>query len=277
MREDNYLYGCKNADCVPSQIEHHPEPEDPAEPSLGHDSKSVWRYRYEIAMWKLLGPILVSRMISKARKKIAILKSIDDALDFAWSFSYVVRSICPAQVRSEFATLLAKASETKPKYVLEIGTANGGTLFLFTRIASPDAMIISVDLPGGKFGGGYPESLAPLFKSFGKEGQTIQLLRADSHDAGTLSKVKDMLAGNALDLLFIDGDHSYEGVKRDFEMYSPLVKKGGIVAIHDIAKHPANVGCEVDRFWKEVKDVHPYTEVLADPKATWAGIGILQM
>jgi hypothetical protein len=34
-------------------------------------------------------------------------------------------------------------------------------------------------------------------------------------------------------LLFIDGDHRYEGVRRDFEMYSPLVGAGGLIAFHD--------------------------------------------
>jgi len=36
-----------------------------------------------------------------------------------------------------------------------------------------------------------------------------------------------------LDVLFIDGDHSYEGVLADWLLYSPLVKTGGIVAFHD--------------------------------------------
>jgi predicted O-methyltransferase YrrM len=42
-----------------------------------------------------------------------------------------------------------------------------------------------------------------------------------------------------LDFLFIDGDHTYEGVKQDFEMYTPLVRKGGLVAMHDIVPPPA--------------------------------------
>jgi len=46
------------------------------------------------------------------------------------------------------------------------------------------------------------------------------------------------------DFLFIDGDHTYEGVEGDFEMYSPLVRRGGIIAFHDIVPGPPeNVGC----------------------------------
>src|SRR5205085_10582223 len=38
-----------------------------------------------------------------------------------------------------------------------------------------------------------------------------------------------------IDLLMIDGDHSYEGVKRDWELFSPFVKKTGVVLFHDTA------------------------------------------
>ena len=39
---------------------------------------------------------------------------------------------------------------------------------------------------------------------------------------------------NQLDFLFIDGDHSYEGVKMDFDIWFPKLKSGGVIAMHDI-------------------------------------------
>ena len=84
-----------------------------------------------------------------------------------------------------------------------------------------------------------------------------------------------LLAGKKVDLLFIDGDHSYEGVKKDFEMYSPLVADGGVIAFHDIAVHTKFAHCEVDRFWNEIKPVFRHREIIDDPKQGWAGIGIL--
>lgn len=39
-----------------------------------------------------------------------------------------------------------------------------------------------------------------------------------------------------IDILFIDGDHSYEGVKKDFELYSTIMSDNGIIIIHDTDK-----------------------------------------
>jgi len=65
--------------------------------------------------------------------------------------------IKPSQIKSEILGLLEILAKIKPKVFLEVGTANGGTLFLFSRVASKDGTMISVDLPRGKFGGGYPK------------------------------------------------------------------------------------------------------------------------
>jgi len=54
-----------------------------------------------------------------------------------------------------------------------------------------------------------------------------------SHDPATVHKAYQHLAGG-IDLLFIDGDHQYASVLTDWLLYSPLVKKGGLIAFHDI-------------------------------------------
>jgi hypothetical protein len=142
-------------------------------------------------------------------------------------------------------------------------------------LAPDDATIISVDLPFGAFGGGYPKNKIPLYSSFKKKDQKMFLLREDSHAEQTLEEVKEILKNRPLDFLFIDGDHTYEGVKRDFELYSPLVSTSGVVAFHDIAVHPENLGCLVNVFWDEIKTRYPHKEFIEDKKQGWGGVGVL--
>lgn len=182
--------------------------------------------------------------------------------------------ITPLQVREELLEFGEVVDRLKPKGVLEIGTARGGTLCVLSRLADPRATIVSVDLPGGQFGGGYKWFHVPIFKRFARRGQQLHLLRADSHAPETLSALRNILGHRRLDLLFIDGDHSYAGVRTDFELYSPLVRPGGLVAFHDVAEHE-DTTCQVSRFWEEAKQRYPHSEVIRDRHQGWAGIGLL--
>ena len=225
---------------------------------------------------KLLIPIIVVK-IRKGKflnKIIKNINSIDDALEFAFSFQYLAFTIRTAQIKHEINRLLEILNDLNPRIILEIGTAGGGTLFLFTRIARPDATIISVDLPGGEFGGGYTKWKIPIYQSFTKRRQRIKLFREDSHSPKTFELVKNFLDGKMIDFLFIDGDHTYEGVKKDFDMYSCLVKKGGIIAFHDIMECLPEVGCEVSKYWNEIKYDYQFLEIIEDNNQKWAGIGV---
>jgi len=201
--------------------------------------------------------------------------TLDELLNFA--FNGLSGLIRPAQIQSEISELLAVLAKMKPEIVLEIGTANGGTLFLFSRIASEDATIISIDLPSGRFGGGYPRWKIPFYKSFVLKRQKIHLIRADSHKNETLEQIKAILTGRKLDFLFIDGDHTYEGVKKDFEIYSPLVRKGGIIAFHDIVPGSSELVGEVPQFWCKVKGRYISKEIVENWNQGGFGIGILYL
>lgn len=179
------------------------------------------------------------------------------------SIDYCVdRPILMAQVRSEILELAKTLEAFGPKRSLEIGTNYGGTLFLLCNLSPSDARIISVDLPSGPFGGGYPRRKAPLFRLFPRGHQKLHLLRADSHSAETKECVLNILEGEKLDYLFLDGDHTYSGVKMDFQMYSPLVRSGGIVAFHDIVTYKRDSNCQVERFWREVKHQYRHHEII---------------
>jgi cephalosporin hydroxylase len=197
---------------------------------------------------------------------------IDAALDFCTSGPFHTW-----QVREELSALVELVVERKPHNVLEIGTYHGGTLFLWCQFSDPQATIASLDLPGGEYGGGYHWVRTPIYKAFAKPQQRLRLLRGNSHSASMFERVKQTFP-NGIDFLFIDGDHTYEGVKRDFQVYSSLVRNG-IVAFHDIChdkgQHAHNRLGGVDRLWTELRDKYPSREFVHDWKQGWAGIGVL--
>jgi cephalosporin hydroxylase len=193
------------------------------------------------AALKPMYPILARRIARKG--------PIDDPKAM---FDYMARGnlgvVSAIQSREELIPVLEVIKAQSPSTVLEIGTANGGTLFLLTRVAAPDATIVSLDIPGGDWGGGYSEKRIQLYEAFALPGQTLHLHREDSHRPEALERVTTAFGGRTIDFLFIDGDHSYEGVRADFEMYGPLVTPGGYICFHDIAYAEG-----VTRLWNEVK------------------------
>ena len=134
---------------------------------------------------------------------------------------------------------------------LEIGTDQGGSFLIFNKLSR--GIKISIDLPHSKYG------LCNFdINNRNKALQTdknVYLIEADSHDQETLTSVEKILNGKMLDFLFIDGDHSYNGVKRDFELYSKLVKQNGVIAFHDINRSRTYEGelLNVWEFWNSLK------------------------
>jgi len=75
----------------------------------------------------------------------------------------------------------------------------------------------------------------------------------NTHDPKTLDALKKRLKGRPINILFIDGGHSYEDVKEDFETYSPLCTD--IIALHDIESYRYLKGkrTKVWKFWDKLK------------------------
>lgn len=184
------------------------------------------------------------------------------------------KAILPNQTRSEIIQLLDLVRENNCRCVMEIGTYRGGTLFLFSRMADSKATVISVDYPMTFMGHIYRILQGPILRRFASSGQSIYLLRNNSHNPQTVDCVRKILNGRKLDFLFIDGDHSYEGVKQDFEMYKALVREGGFLAFHDICPGPSP-SIQVSRFWQELKGQFKVSELVDASAAHTAGIGVV--
>lgn len=186
------------------------------------------------------------------------------------------RSIKPLQTPKEIEGLYRLVIDLEPKRALEIGTAKGGTLYLWCQAAAADATIVSIDLPWGKFGGGYDEPRAELYKAFAREGQHLHLLRGNSHETTTHQQIRELFKGEPIDFAFIDGDHFYPGVKADFIEYGKMVRPGGLIAFHDICPATHDEEIEVNQLWRQLVGKLPTQEFVAiDNEGRELGIGVV--
>lgn len=207
--------------------------------------------------------------ISEAAASLEAHQLVDFVFSEKWARFFWIK-----QEPHEILALSSLLQKQRPKVVLEIGTAQGGSLFLFSKLADPQALIISIDLPDGKFGGGYKSYKSAFYESFATSKQQMCLLRADSHSAETFERVKEILNGKKIDFLFIDGDHTYNGVRSDFNQYAQLVEENGLIGFHDIVSSTQE--CEVKKFWEETKRNYKVTtEFINSPNQKFCGIGLL--
>jgi predicted O-methyltransferase YrrM len=127
------------------------------------------------------------------------------------------------QAEQERLVELAKAVPENGR-ILEVGGEFGCSASLFARGAAESVEIVTVDL--------FPDDLltkhtANLAEA-GFPGRTIQI-------KGDSKEIVKGWSGDSIDLLFLDGDHSYEGAKADVESWSVFVPSGGVMAVHDYA------------------------------------------
>ena len=216
--------------------------------------------------YEFLGVGSLLRRISKKRL-LELEITHNNPVDVVNNFTGIglYNTIKPVQIESEIHELFKLVKNLNPKIICEIGTDRGGTLYLWSKSIQPDGLIISIDLPRS-----YRKSLNRFFYSSFFEKQRIHFLRADSQSKECQMNVQKILKDSKIDFLFIDADHSYEGVKNDFTLYSNFVKKPGLIAFHDILDE-----CGVDKFWSEIKSQYRHMEIIEDYKQHCAGIGVL--
>ncbi len=112
--------------------------------------------------------------------------------------------------------LFSLAVSLKAKLILEIGT--GG-------LCSAQCFLHALDITGGEI---ISCDTVKRFKDFSHP--KFHFINAPSYEI-----VK--IWTQELDILFIDGDHQYEAIKRDYALFFPFVRKNGLIIFHD-TNHP---------------------------------------
>jgi predicted O-methyltransferase YrrM len=202
-----------------------------------------------------------------------------DALRSAREFHAILANVRRffgiTQIEEEIEGLIDVVRKIKPTTVVEIGTHKGGNSMLFAFSLPTARHLVGIDLCVQNAG---------KIRFFASPERRYSVIHGNSQIPETRRRLERILAGAPIDFLFIDGDHSYEGVRRDYELYSPLVRDGGIIAFHDIvADHRTRFGKEtgcyaggVHRLWAEVKVASPrWREFVRDPDQDGFGIGVI--
>lgn len=201
------------------------------------------------------------------RQERSLEEVVDKGLNFGGHGHFKVRTI---QKRSEILNLARKVSEIQPRNILEIGTAWGGTLMIWAQIASHK--VVSCDINDLTL----QDSLFSAFPPPSSDCK-VELLCGDSHTEEFSERASAAFNGEPVDFLFIDGDHLYDGVRKDFELYRKLVRPGGLIAFHDIVENQPLPENQVYQFWKDVRDTGETIERVDAQNQCGYGIGVLKV
>lgn len=148
----------------------------------------------------------------------------------------------PRAMRFYVHTLYEFVLEMDCKKVLELGTQNGQSCrtILMALDKKGRGELISVD---------HKDRSTILDDSFQDYKKYWTFIQGDTTKEETINKVKSTLKEDELfDFLLIDAGHSYELVKQDWDNYTPLVRPGGVVFLHDTVNK--NEG--VNKLWEEI-------------------------
>jgi predicted O-methyltransferase YrrM len=146
----------------------------------------------------------------------------------------------------ESACLLGHAAGKKR--LAEIGVWEGGTTRRLRGVMAPDATLVAIDpYPPGRSGLNYQKFIAAAEVAAVRNGTVVWLRQTGAEAA----RAPGVLAA-PFDFVFVDGNHTYEGLRQDWEGWSPLIEPGGIIALHDSLLPEGKVDAGSVRYSNEV-------------------------
>jgi hypothetical protein len=149
------------------------------------------------------------------------------------------------------------ASALKPRTIVELGVHRGFSYFVLcqaVRTLRLPARCFAIDnWTGDDHAGFYGDEIHDAVCAHNRRYDDFsRLIRSDFSDASA------QFADGSIDLLHIDGYHTYDAAKRDFETWQPKMSKRGIVMFHDTAEYGNGFG--VHLLWEELRKRYPHFE-----------------
>lgn len=216
--------------------------------------------------------IVLAESLKRLHSQMPNESDPETVLQTARSFAGVgtYESINPMQNDEELLSLIHQLESQEPEVIVEIGSKYGGTLYTLTHSLESVTHVVSLDID-------FTESKQIFFKNFSARAD-IRCLSGNSQTEKMRDRVLDVLPSRP-DFILIDGDHRYDGVKRDWNLYRDIVADSGLIAFHDIVSSGELNG--VPKLWNEIQEKYETTEFIDESENTrlnkGGGIGLVQL
>jgi hypothetical protein len=155
-----------------------------------------------------------------------------------------------------FAMVLTKLME--PRVIVELGTHTGNSFCSFCQAVDEnqfETQCFAVDTwEGDAHAGFYDDSIFAELSTYVEDryGKFAKLHRT------TFDEAQSLFEDGTIDILHIDGLHTYEAVRHDFEFWKPKLSKRSVVLFHDTSVYDRGFG--VYKLWKELSNIYPAFE-----------------
>lgn len=175
-------------------------------------------------------------------------------ISFSWPAATPIKALTPTAWGGHIPFMFCLMNFMKPRKYVELGTHYGASFFAACQAIEDfkiNCLPVAIDLwLGDEHAGYYGEEVYRAFKfvhqnTFGNRGLA---LRKDFNDASSQFEDK------SIDLIHIDGLHTYEAVKNDYETWLLKASENGVMLFHDTAVRERGFG--VWKLWDEIKDKH---------------------
>lgn len=178
----------------------------------------------------------------------------------------------------EALALIKACRKIHASIIVEVGSNTGGSLALW-MLSRPGATVVSIDVVECPY-------IGRLMELARNVGSTLYQIVGDSGAIQTVNVLLDYLGGRLIDLLYLDGDHTYSGVSRDLSLYGQLVREGGVMGLHDINNRrlwsPNGEHESVGLLWDQIRLSDRASEVNYSPsdvlqRISRRGLGFIQV
>ena len=147
--------------------------------------------------------------------------------------------------KEELRQLVNLVDRFKPRTILELGICHGGSFKMWEALLPDNGLLVGID------------RLNVVQWNWKTSPKNVVYIQDDISNA--ILELSEWIGD--VDFLYIDADHYYDGFKRHFELYSPLVRGGGLIAFHDIRDNKGS-GYGVGKFFNELKGHYGWLEIL---------------